>query len=404
MALDRAGHVREVVDGPVRPPPFPTEGPLSRFGLYLAEADRLGGARDGQAGAQVVELGQSGPEFGGAGPAKAELLAGGAAGALVRETRGGGEDVLAWVAPGKPARPLLVLNAHLADVEPPRLYPVRHTGPDGRSLTSWIVAPRAAHGARPPPLVVFPYLNLSHPRPPGFLDPRNSPGIDMPLLLAGHGYAVLLPSLPIPTDARAPSDHVAEHVLSIIEAAAAAPETGGLFDRTRLAVAGDSFGAYSTIAIITQTERFRAAATWAAMPDLISKWGDFGPTYRSALEHGLPNPQWVEGIQGDMRGPPWRTLDRYVAGSPFLHLDRAKTPLLLGHGELDNFSISQSEQTFSAYLRQNRDSELVTYWGEGHRLRSPGNVRDFYGRLFAWFDRYLDVDPSPTSAPVVPTR
>jgi len=393
VALDRAGRVREVV-GPIRPPPFPTEGPLSRFGLYLAEAERLEGVLDGRAGAVVFELGQSGPRRGGAAPAGADLLAGDAAGALVRQTRGGGEDVLAWAAPGMPPRPLLVLNAHLAEVEPPRLYPVRHRGPEGQPLTSWIVAPHAPAGAPPPPLVVFPYLNLSHPTPPAFLDPRNSPGIDMPLLLAGHGYAVLLPSLPVPHDGRAPSDHVAEHVLSIIAAAAAAPQTRGLFDPTRLAVAGDSFGAYSTIAIITQTDRFKAAATWAAMPDLISKWGDFGPTYRSALEHGLPNPQWVEGIQGEMQGPPWRTLDRYLAGSPFLHLDRATTPLLLGHGELDNFSVSQSEQTFSAYLRQNRDAELVTYWGEGHRLRSPGNLRDFYARLFAWFDRYLGVGAS----------
>ena len=52
---------------------------------------------------------------------------------------------------------------------------------------------------------------------------------------------------------------------------------------------------------------------------------------------------------------------------------------------------------FSGLLRQNKDAELVIYWGEGHIIRSPGNLRDLYARGLAWLDAYLAVPGAPTA-------
>lgn len=44
---------------------------------------------------------------------------------------------------------------------------------------------------------------------------------------------------------------------------------------------------------------------------------------------------------------------------------------------------------FCAPYRQNKDALLVTYWGEGHYISSPGNVRDLYARVGSFFDAHL---------------
>ncbi len=31
---------------------------------------------------------------------------------------------------------------------------------------------------------------------------------------------------------------------------------------------------------------------------------------------------------------------------------------------------------------------LMPYWGEGHVVRSPANVRDMWQRIFEWFEQF----------------
>jgi hypothetical protein len=68
---------------------------------------------------------------------------------------------------------------------------------------------------------------------------------------------------------------------------------------------------------------------------------------------------------------------------------RIATPLLLASGEIDGSHAGQAEELFSALYRQNKDAVLATYWGEGHLLASPGNLRDLYRRAFAFLDQHL---------------
>ena len=50
---------------------------------------------------------------------------------------------------------------------------------------------------------------------------------------------------------------------------------------------------------------------------------------------------------------------------------------------------------FTALKRQNKRAEFVRYWGEGHTLNSPANIRDLWARVFAWFDDFGDISRDP---------
>jgi hypothetical protein len=93
-----------------------------------------------------------------------------------------------------------------------------------------------------------------------------------------------------------------------------------------------------------------------------------------------------------MGSAPWRDLGRYLRNSPITYVDRVETPLMIINGDMD-FAVpmQQAEEFFSSLYRQAKRARLVRYWGEGHSLSSPANIRDMWGRIYAWFDEFLDV-------------
>ena len=48
--------------------------------------------------------------------------------------------------------------------------------------------------------------------------------------------------------------------------------------------------------------------------------------------------------------------------------------------------LSQVEEFFASLYRQGKPAQFVRYWGEGHVLESPANVRDMWARILAWLD------------------
>ena len=45
-------------------------------------------------------------------------------------------------------------------------------------------------------------------------------------------------------------------------------------------------------------------------------------------------------------------------------------------GDLDYVAIQQGEEVFMSLYRQGKRAEFVRYWGEGHVIESPANIRD----------------------------
>ena len=335
----------------------------------------------------------------------AELLAapGAGGGVLARVQPSGGEERLVWLRAGGAPVEIATINQGLADLDAPDIRPVTHPGPAGQPLTSWLLLPKGRPlGTSPPPLVVWPYPGSTLARAPSTMDFRK-PGFDKyPALLAAHGYAVLLPSLPGRTDGGDPAAGLADRVLAIVDAAAADPALKDAFDPTRLGVWGLSYGGYGTLAMITQTGRFRAAIAQASPSDLISMWGQFQPAMAADPSEGVSSfysAGWIEDLQGDMRAPPWADPGRYVRNTPLLRAGAITTPLLLLHGDQDSIPLAQSQEMFTALWRQGKTVELATYWGEGHGISSPGDLRDLLGRAFGWLDSYLGGDgPTATGA------
>ncbi|MFC3077825.1 alpha/beta hydrolase family protein [Phenylobacterium terrae] len=328
----------------------------------------------------------------------------GPGGALLRQVGGGGREAYSWTGPDGRRTPLLTLNARLADVEAPDLCTVAHTGPAGERLTSWLALPRGRPD--PAPLVVWPYPGRVHRAPPAALDPRRLGELATPLLLVGHGYAVLLPSLPTPAAQDGPADGLAERILQAVDAATAARCAAGRVDAARLGLWGHSFGGYAALVVAGQTDRFAAVVAAAAPSELASLHGEFGPNRRLSPEEGLATPWtagWVESLQGAMSAPPWDAPERYRRNSPVFAAGQVRTPLMIVHGELDGFPLGQAELMFSALYRQGKDAQLVTYWGEGHTFRSPGALDDLHRRAFAFLDSHLGLTggrpPRPGSAP-----
>ena len=82
---------------------------------------------------------------------------------------------------------------------------------------------------------------------------------------------------------------------------------------------------------------------------------------------------------------PDRPLD-YVERSPLYAARRLTAPTLLIASDLDG---ARLDALFSTLYRMDRDAAMLTYYGEGHSLVSPGNLRDLHARIIDWLDRWL---------------
>jgi dipeptidyl aminopeptidase/acylaminoacyl peptidase len=282
-------------------------------------------------------------------------------------------------------------DARQQNVDPLHALPVRQSdpAPDGRPQVAWLYLPAPSSRGGPPPVVVVPYPGQRHNVPATIAEYGRSYATPSVPILVGAGYAVLVPSLALSDDAE-PAAGLGARVLDIVDAAAA--QHPGAFDPERLAIWGHSFGGYGTVVILTQTDRFRAAIDMAGPIDLVSMWGTFPAPERADASEGTAiaaEMEWTEEFQGAMHAPPWRDPARYLRNSPIFRADQIHTPLLILEGDQDQIPVMQGEEIFSALYRQDRDAVLATYWGEGHVLYSPGNVRDAYRRGLAWLAENL---------------
>lgn len=284
------------------------------------------------------------------------------------------------VRPGEAPRTLVETNVFLRDRAESQARHIEYTGLDGRPLDAWILLPYNYQAGRKYPTVVYVYpFPQNGDRP----DVRTQMNIDVFLnlqLLAARGYAVLLPS--VSTD----GPTLAGLSSGALPAINRAVELGYV-DSERLGIIGASHGAFSTYALIGLPNPFKAAVAINGYTDYTSNAGTFIQRYRyfDFAHEQLP-------LHSNL--PPWQasSLRGAYRSSPILYTDAVRTPLLIMHSDMDEFfPIEQAEQFFTALHQQNKLAEFVRYWGEGHAIDSPANIRDLWMRTVRWFDQYLDV-------------
>jgi dipeptidyl aminopeptidase/acylaminoacyl peptidase len=292
--------------------------------------------------------------------------------------------------PGKPQIELLHYNRHLQAVSRAEAVALRRKDAKGKEWIDWVLLPPGHEAGRRYPLIVNFYPGAIHTLQRRVLGTRIDEMVFLnEQLFAGHGYAVLTPSVELPP-AGTPSDPMLmmhDQLIAAAENAVAA----GYADPERWALTGHSYGGYGTLSVLTQTRRFKAAIAMDGMYNLLSAYAAMIPATKAfevnaAVPFGV---LWSEGGQGRMGSAPWADAERYVRNSPFAHADDIHTPVMLVHGDADFVEVQQAEQMFNALLRLGRDAQLVRYWGEGHLIHSPANTRDLWRRIFDWYDRYL---------------
>ncbi|HXB27456.1 MAG TPA: prolyl oligopeptidase family serine peptidase [Gemmatimonadaceae bacterium] len=300
-----------------------------------------------------------------------------------------------WVGDGETTRfdRKIALNQKLREIADAKRMLINYVGADGDSLKALILLPIEYIPGRRYPLVAFVYggVMVQDTVVSDIFDKQSVSGLNLSLIPA-HGYALLIPSVPVSPEGEAgdPMIDIPKGVLAAIDEATRI----GVADPARVGIMGQSFGGYSTYSVITYTHRFRAAVVLAGFDNLPSLYGDIDPGARYS-DFGYEM-QHIRGLfeagQLRMGTSPWSNLWRYLRNSPYYFADRVQTPVMIIQGDMDFVGIEQGDEFFSALYRMGKPVTFVRYWGEGHVIeRSPANVRDMWHRIFSWFDEHFAV-------------
>ncbi len=298
--------------------------------------------------------------------------------------------VLAVVGVDGSRREVARLNTHLKDVVGGTPVRIDHKGPDGDARSSWILLPPGYRPGTPVATIVNVYPGSAFSGTTWRKWSLDDVHALNDHILAAHGYAVLYPSLPVDYD-QVPRDTLKglpEQVFAAVDAAIAQKYA----DPDRLGLQGQSYGGYTTGALVGLTDRFKTAVAQAGIYDLVSSYGQFVIDLRLKAEKtglDLFATSLMETGQGGMGAPPWADPERYLRNSPLMHVDKIRTPIMLMTGDLDYVSTTQTEEFFTALTRLNKDAVMVRYYGEDHVYNSPANIRDMWKRILDWYDRTL---------------
>ncbi len=205
--------------------------------------------------------------------------------------------------------------------------------------------------------------------------------VDNLQLFATRGYAVFLPDIPL----NQPGEVMADLAKVVLPGVDKLVEMN-IADPARLGLTGHSFGGYNTLALLTETTRFRAAMMNAGLADAVAAYGQMAPdgtTYGIAvIEHG----QYL------MNGTPWEQRMRYLENSPIYYLDRVQTPLLIIHGGSDQAVAPWlADEVFVGLRRLGKEVVYAKYAGEDHHQASwsYANQVDYWARVLDWFDHRI---------------
>lgn len=146
----------------------------------------------------------------------------------------------------------------------------------------------------------------------------------------------------------------------------------GIADPERLGLMGWSYGGYLTGAVITKTNRFRAASVGAPATDWTTYYGQFD---------GAKEVLWTY-----FGGTPWEVPESYARHSSRSGLRNIRTPTLLQVGGED---INHNAEIYQALTDYKVPVEYVVYPREGHGIAEPAHQRDLLERNLRWFTAWV---------------
>jgi dipeptidyl aminopeptidase/acylaminoacyl peptidase len=185
------------------------------------------------------------------------------------------------------------------------------------------------------------------------------------------GYAVLEnAAVPVVGDAETVNNTYVDQIVASAKAAIDKADEMGVVDRNKVGVGGHSYGAFMTANLLTNCDLFKAG---------IARSGAYNRTLTPF------------GFQQELRTF-WEAPEMYLKVSPFAHVDRINTPILLIHGEADNNSGTfpiQSERYYHALKGNGKIVRYVTLPLESHGYQARESLQHVLYEMINWLDRWV---------------
>ena len=289
-----------------------------------------------------------------------------------------------WSAPNHPVRVELATGA-VTQLPSPAPLPqmpatvteVEATAQDGSRIRAWLVLPDSAGAEHPAPLVLW-----AHGGP---LNSWNAWSWRWnPMLLAQHGYAVLLPDPALSTGYGIEfirrgwaswGDKPFTDLLAITDAVLLRDDV----DASRTAMMGGSFGGYMANWIAGHTDRFRAIVSHAGLWAL--------DQFTGTTDHGY---HWQREF----------TPDAALAHSPHRHVVNIRTPMLVVHGDRDyRVPVGEALRLWAELNEHHASSDgssphrFLLFPDENHWVLKPQHAAVWYETVLAFLDEHVLNEP-----------
>ena len=291
------------------------------------------------------------------------------------------------------------LNKHLAHVAKTKWITISykvmsHVGE--RTLEANVLLPADYRSGQRYPVIVEVYPNR------GAINPTTlehweglgrMPGPYSEHLLAGKGYIVFRPNTlrEVTNTKDGPIGGMTDMVHQGLDALVAQ----GYADPKRIGLLGFSQGGFSSLWVASQSQRFRAVVSLNGWADMYIQYTDSNYLRKFYKDETGGFQGWESrylakaGSDFPIGRKPYDDPDVYIRNSPRFRAPDFTSPVLLIHSDMDVFDLRQYEHMFTALNQLEKPARLLRYWGEGHSLSSPANIRHMWTEIFEWYDRYL---------------
>ncbi|MCP5047792.1 MAG: S9 family peptidase [bacterium] len=149
----------------------------------------------------------------------------------------------------------------------------------------------------------------------------------------------------------------------------------GFIDKDRVASMGWSQGGYISAFITTFSDRFNSVSVGAGISDWVTYY------YRTDI-----TPFTVHYLGAT----PWDDPDIYKKTSPMTHINNAKTPTLIQHGEFDRrVPTPNAYKLYRGLQDKGVPSKLIIYKGFGHGISKPKENLAVLTHNWEWFNQYI---------------
>lgn len=259
---------------------------------------------------------------------------------------------------------------------------ISYKSADGVPLKGVLIKPGNFDPNKKYPMLVYLYEKLSD-TVNNFTNPGPGTSINY-AFYASNDYVIFMPDIVYKTGY--PGKSALNCVLPGVDAVVAK----GFVDPKAIGIQGHSWGGYQIAYMVTQTNRFRAAAPGALVANMFSayngiRWGS-----------GLPRQFQYEHTQSRIGGTPWDSTQKFMENSPLFYVQNIQTPILMIANDNDDaVPWYQGIEFYLSLRRLNKEVYFFNYNGEFHGLRRRADQKDYTRRMKEFFDHNLKGAPAP---------